>query len=681
MKGFKIQKHEHNNNSHEEELDKYILEENERNIAEVHGDHDFIENSRKKLINNNSYNSFNSRVNNNEEEGVQDQDSSREENDNPLLIRAKLIENEDIAKIKKNENTKLNPQHKDIKTEANGLLQIDPKAVIFKGFEINPGELDNKQLTKYEQRVKVINTSKFPQRINVIPPTTTFFKIKFSRSGLIPCGLAETIIVQFFPQKYQYYYDFLQVNGEENEKLLIPIHAYPVMNIYKYPKYIPRFINFDPVLLNHSDTKTVSFKNLIETSSFEFEFVPVKTSPEIIIQPFYGEILPSSEKSITIKFSPIKYGTYISEYEFRLSEYNFEPIRVTITGVCKVFDKSKLNEQENEEAPIIKKQYPIYKLKKSEKKVLTEEDIQKKQLEEEAKKSEEFSPTKYLKNLLVEKEKSFIDYFNFCENRIRDKEIKYKKFIGSELLTPSEIDQIKASKFNEYKQINWFNRKVYSQIFNIIRNSKQTNYVYNQKFLLRPTFSKNSNNNFFKNRKYFRIMLEAITKIVIHKRANLKLDKLSPLVKSNNTLKNRTNSLDKVEPVILDKVDELLKLNKNDNIIDYKTVVNNKAVDKSQEEKLISNNEFLLDFQLPNVIYKEPFYVSDMTINFSNEKIPYENNIYFDEYKTYNPVDRIDQELLNYKEFRTTGICNYEISLEGKEARPPIVVQESFSNG
>jgi len=66
--------------------------------------------------------------------------------------------------------------------------------VKFEGFEIN-----KKQTIK----LLLVNKSKFSQRIALIPPTTPFFKIKFTKRGLIAPGLSEIIYVTFIPQTYQ----------------------------------------------------------------------------------------------------------------------------------------------------------------------------------------------------------------------------------------------------------------------------------------------------------------------------------------------------------------------------------------------------------------------------------------------------------------------------------------------
>jgi len=62
------------------------------------------------------------------------------------------------------------------------------------GYEINK---------KHKIKVQIINRSKFSERITIIPPTSPYFKINFSRRGNIPCGLAETVVITFTPQAYQ----------------------------------------------------------------------------------------------------------------------------------------------------------------------------------------------------------------------------------------------------------------------------------------------------------------------------------------------------------------------------------------------------------------------------------------------------------------------------------------------
>ena len=569
-----------------------------------------------------------------------------EDNDNdtknPLIIRAKLLNTEDQDKITDNHNKKLNPLAEiNFKAGGNGLLQVEPKVVIFKGFEIGK---------KYELTLKVINMSKFPQRISFISPTTQNFKAKFSRGGLISCGLSETVVVYFYPNKYEYFQDFIQVYGEENEKLIVPIEAYPVMNINKYPKYVPKYISFDGIMINHTAEKILSFYNQIEDGSFEYEFVPIKTCPEITLNPIYSEVKAKTEVQVKIVFNPMKYGTFLSEYEFRLSEYNFEPVKVAISGVCKVFDKSKLDFDEiranNDNIANDYKESSLSKMRSVNYRLKPKEKIE----VEEKKEQKKIDPYEYLKRLILEKEKSFLDYYNYCDGIIRDKEIKYKKFIGLELLTKNEIEQIKINKFNEYKQFNLFYQKISSLVYNFQKNSKITLNYFGRNFLLKPCFNINSNNNFFKNRKYLKIFLQALTKIVINKRANKKLSYLNKLLPT----KDEENK---------DKIDELLiNLNQDTSNITNANFKKVHFTNNKQIETPINNTDFDIKFSIPLFLNKPVISISDFKVDFSQQKVEYENNIFFDELKEFKPVDRVDQELLNYKDFKSTGISQYEIT-------------------
>jgi hypothetical protein len=77
---------------------------------------------------------------------------------------------------------------------SNGIFEAIPGVVKFSGFELNK-----------QQRIKlqIVNRSKFSQRCSIIPPSTPYFNIKFTKKGNIAPGLSETIIITFNPQGYQ----------------------------------------------------------------------------------------------------------------------------------------------------------------------------------------------------------------------------------------------------------------------------------------------------------------------------------------------------------------------------------------------------------------------------------------------------------------------------------------------
>ncbi len=67
---------------------------------------------------------------------------------------------------------------------------------------------------------------------------------------MIPTGVAEDIYIQFTPTStssldsmaaYKYYYDTIRRHCE-GDKILIPIHAFPVINS-SFPDQIPKLID------------------------------------------------------------------------------------------------------------------------------------------------------------------------------------------------------------------------------------------------------------------------------------------------------------------------------------------------------------------------------------------------------------------------------------------------------
>ena len=103
-------------------------------------------------------------------------------------------------------------------------------------------------------------------------------------------------------------------------------------------EYVPKYINFGTVSINNNEHKELILKNIIMVS-FEYEIIPLKLSDAISVEPLYGEIGAFSNKVIVFKFKPNAYGLYNAEYEFRLSEFDFEPVIINVSGSCNVYDK------------------------------------------------------------------------------------------------------------------------------------------------------------------------------------------------------------------------------------------------------------------------------------------------------------------------------------------------------
>jgi len=116
---------------------------------------------------------------------------------------------------------------------SNGIFTASPNVVKFAGFETHK---------THTLKVRLINNSPAPQRLHILPPQTPYFKIRYSKKGIIPTGVAEEIYVLFTPpiDENKYFYDSIRIHCE-GDKILIPIHAFPVINSAsrdQFPKII-----------------------------------------------------------------------------------------------------------------------------------------------------------------------------------------------------------------------------------------------------------------------------------------------------------------------------------------------------------------------------------------------------------------------------------------------------------
>jgi hypothetical protein len=68
----------------------------------------------------------------------------------------------------------------------NGIFGSNPSVVKFAGFEL---------MKTHTVKVRLINTSPAPQRLNILPPMTQLFKVKFKKKGMVPSGAEEEIYV------------------------------------------------------------------------------------------------------------------------------------------------------------------------------------------------------------------------------------------------------------------------------------------------------------------------------------------------------------------------------------------------------------------------------------------------------------------------------------------------------
>ena len=212
----------------------------------------------------------------------------------------------------------------------NGLFEASPRIVKIAGFELN-----KKIMTK----IIIINKSKYTERIIILPPTTPNFKIKYTKRGQIAPGLCETIYLFFTPSEYKYYTDNICINCPGN-KIIIPIHAYPRMNIF-VKEYIPKLIDFGNIPIDLPTTKNITVKNLID-QNFKYKITPVNDCKEIKIEKMEDTFYEMKDNLIKITINPQKYGIFKGEYEFQVSEVDFQPYIFTVFATCNSFETNNV---------------------------------------------------------------------------------------------------------------------------------------------------------------------------------------------------------------------------------------------------------------------------------------------------------------------------------------------------
>ena len=261
-----------------------------------------------------------------EEKKNEENNESINEEDLKFKFREKLLTNE----IHKKYGNRLREDYKYDNEGENGLFEASPRIVKIAGFELN-----KRIMTKIE----IINKSKYSERIIILPPTSSNFKIRYTKRGQIPPGLSETIYLFFTPSEYKYYTDNICINCPGN-KIIIPIHAYPRMNIF-VKEYIPKLIDFGNIPLDSTVSKNISVKNLID-QNFKYKITPMNEVKEITIDKMEDTFHEMKDNLIKVTINPKKYGIFKADYEFQVSEVDFQPYIFTIFATCNSFETSNV---------------------------------------------------------------------------------------------------------------------------------------------------------------------------------------------------------------------------------------------------------------------------------------------------------------------------------------------------
>ena len=712
----------------ESKVSEEPLNPKEKDINSVNNQNEIINNEEQ------SKNEI-SQEGNNEMEMQEEENKNQEENepenmdeDLKFKFKEKLLTNE-VHRIYGN---RLREDYKYDNEGENGLFEASPRIVKIAGFELN-----KKIMTK----INIINKSKYTERIIILPPTTPNFKIRYTKRGQIAPGLSETIYLFFTPGEYKYYTDNICINCPGN-KIIIPIHAYPRMNIF-VKEYIPKLIDFGNVPIDTTVSKNISVKNLID-QNFKYKITPINDCPEIKIEKMEDTFYEMKDNLIKITINPQKYGIFRGEYEFQVSEVDFQPYTFTIFATCNSFETSNVlyprylaplnykkkqriekedilslmkqaekqneseikNKEENKKItlskidnlnetqksenqiptnnPIIKEnlltQQEMDTITRNIKTPVNASEIKAEEKPEEKNKenkdnnnmiNEKINDAKKENNKLEEsiasditrpeskilnrfkdmpssKEKEFLQYYNNNDEKIQAKEFKYIRFIGKEPLTEKETNNLLDERNNALQNIIDFNCKMDKSRHKPELDKEKCVIDRDQEYYLKPNFNTNQNDNFFKTRHYFKLLLKGLTKIVMRKRADDRLKKLNDMLVKNN-IRNK------------------------DSFANYcdKDWINFFSKDQQSANDDSNFNFMQMKFIPPQLLYREKIWLTnEYSINSLKQNIPHENNINLDEYESLKELERNDLQVINYNSFSNPGLTQFDINLGDKKIRP-----------
>ena len=644
-------------------------------------------------------------------------DESINEEDLKFKFKEKLLANE-IHKVYGN---RLREDYKYDNEGENGLFEANPRIVKISGFELN-----KRIMTK----IDIINKSKYSERIIILPPTSPNFKIRYTKRGQIAPGLSETIYLFFTPSEYKYYTDNICINCPGN-KIIIPIHAYPRMNIF-VKEYIPKLIDFGNIPIDSTVSKNISVKNLID-QNFKYKITPMNDYPEIKIDKMEDTFYEMRDNLIKITISPKKYGIFKADYEFQVSEVDFQPYIFTVFATCNSFETSNvffprylaplktkkkkeeenmmaLQNEEKENNGEIKEEEKSNKINiskienmnetmKSEKENLENNNIIKDTVLTEEERKESNRNIKTPNNSQIRKEKEEKKEEKKNEENIVEKkeENKLEESIASDITRPeskilSRFKDLPSSKEKEFLQ--YYNNnddRIQAKEFKYIRfigkeplNEKETNDLLDE----RNTALKNIvdyNCKIDKGRHKPELDKE---KCVIDRdqeyylKPNFNSNQNDNFFKTRHYFKIFLKGITKV--IIRKRAEQRIKklnemLNKHsirnkESFANYcdQDWINFFSKDQQSVNDDKSFNFMQMKFIPPQklLLREKVWLTNEYSLNSLKQNIPHENTINLEEYETLKDLERNDLQVINYNKFENPGLTQFDINLGEKVIRP-----------
>ncbi|KAJ6665451.1 hypothetical protein lerEdw1_003292 [Lerista edwardsae] len=209
------------------------------------------------------------------------------------------------------------------KLSRNSVIQAEPSVMHYGGYEIEK---------HHRQVLKLVNISGDVINVHIIPPQTKYFQIKYSKTQRLVPGLSITVMVDFCPDEWRYYYDCIQIHSQ-----FVPMKTFELLFSYHFSFYHiadhPRLIMFNYSVMSIFCSKKYAIPLQCSCPiDFEFHVEFLNSHKAFSIHPMSGIIPANGKAEIVVTFAPFEYGTAQIKIQLWISQFNSKPYICAFTG-------------------------------------------------------------------------------------------------------------------------------------------------------------------------------------------------------------------------------------------------------------------------------------------------------------------------------------------------------------